>query len=92
MFGHASRPSRIWSFKCKPPHINKPLVADQISLAHQYQHKLVELERARREASDAAIHAAFPDLSSLREAVDVATAEVEAAEAVAKHMRGLRWA
>ena len=81
MFGHESKPSRIWKYDAKPPHGGADVVERQISLAHKYQHRLCEIERARRAACDAAVLARHPDLDALRVAHEAAAKAVEDAEA-----------
>ena len=78
MFGHESKPSKIYSFGCKPPHRNAALVDRQMRDAHRYRNKLVELERARRERVEAAIRrhdTRIAELDGEIEAVDQRIAE-----------------
>jgi hypothetical protein len=62
MFGHESKPSRIYSYKVKTFLTGEDRVLAQIRLAHQYKNKLIELERSRREAVEAAVNAHNPEI------------------------------
>jgi hypothetical protein len=66
MFGHESKPSRIYSYKVKTILTGEDRVLAQIRLAHQYKNKLIELERSRREAVEAAVNAHNPEIPVVR--------------------------
>jgi hypothetical protein len=66
MFGHESKPSRIYSYKVKTILNGEDRVLAQIRLAHQYKNKLIELERSRREAVEAAVNAHNPEIPVVR--------------------------
>ena len=62
MFGHESLPARIFSYGANAPIGNWPLVEDQMRRSHEYKNKIIEVERARRTASDAALAELCPEL------------------------------
>jgi hypothetical protein len=66
MFGHESKPSRIYSYKVKTILNGEDRVLAQIRLAHQYKNKLIELERSRREAVEVAVNAHNPEIPVVR--------------------------
>lgn len=66
MFGHESKPSRIYSYKVKTILAGEDRVLAQIRLAHQYKNKLIELERTRREAVEATVNAHNPEIPMVR--------------------------
>lgn len=43
-------PSRIWTYGCRAPTVGADLVETQLVNAHHYYNKLIEIERARRNA------------------------------------------
>lgn len=66
MFGHPSKPTRIYSYDCKEPS-NLEVIDNQIFLAHVYRNRLVEEELKRRGKVDAAQLDMFPDLAALKQ-------------------------
>lgn len=81
MFGHESLPSCVYKYGCKPPHENMAACEDQFSRAHAYRKKLVEIERARREAVAAKLREMAPELAALQAAAEQASARVDSAVA-----------
>lgn len=57
------------------------LAVEQLRLAHRYQNKLVEIERARRAEANRIIHDAFPDLAELLATAEALDAELDALRA-----------
>ena len=72
-------PTKNYCFHADAPTDNLTEVSDQMHSAHRYRNRLCELERTRREASEATIRRLSPEYSVLAEAYDVAEAAVEAA-------------
>jgi hypothetical protein len=62
MYGNASKPSRIYSYKADGPAPGPGgrEVFDQLHLAHRYRNTLIRLERDRRAAVDAVVADHFP--------------------------------
>lgn len=48
----SSVPTRIWSFHAEPPIVGADMVRETLFAAHQYQNKLVEIEREHRQKYD----------------------------------------
>jgi len=65
---HDSLPSVNWLAGCRGPRENAALVAQQMSRAHKYFNRLVEIERHRCEAYVAARAAMFPALADAERA------------------------
>lgn len=65
MFGKESLPTIVYSYGCKAPHENRAYAEEQISLAHRYRNKLVELERLRRQKVQEAVRLHCPGLLEL---------------------------
>jgi hypothetical protein len=84
MFGHESRPSRIWSFGAKPPVLCLDAVREQMFAAHRYRNALVELERTRREKVEARLRDLHPELVSLDARIAAEEAELESARTAIK--------
>jgi GH24 family phage-related lysozyme (muramidase) len=79
MFGHDSKPSRIYSYGAKPPAEGAKLVDAQMELARRYRNALVRVERKRRERVDEALRALSPDLIKIEAAI--AASEISLTEA-----------
>jgi predicted RNA-binding Zn-ribbon protein involved in translation (DUF1610 family) len=77
MFGHESKPSRIYSYKAKAPAEGLEAVGEQIHLAHRYRNRLIELERVRREQVEAAMREHAPDVARMESHVGELEAEAE---------------
>ena len=97
MFGHESKPSRIWSFKARPPHEGGGLVTEQLRLAHRYRNALVALARHKHEDTEAALLRYRPRLgtlfglaSSLSEAFSAAEDSVKARSVAGRRRDVLR--
>ena len=67
MFGHDSKPSRIFSYGARPPSGNAALVAGQMRRAHVYRNDLVRMELDRRAASETVLRRHFPDVVQAEE-------------------------
>lgn len=81
MFGHDSLPSCIYSYGAKAPTINAELVNAQMSAAHKYGNKLVEIELQRREATNALVRRLSPDLEAAEQAVADLDQRIKAVQA-----------
>lgn len=77
MFGHESKPSRIYSFGAKAPIENADLVDAQMHAAHRYQNRLIEIERNRREAVERAIAEIAPEIGQLDQRIAEAEEALE---------------
>ena len=80
MFGHDSKPSKIYSFSCGEPS-DMTQVEHQLILAHRYRNALVAQERRRREWVASATRRHFPRLVELDELIVQSEAAVTAARA-----------
>lgn len=69
MFGHASQPSRIWSFGANAPVEGLASVEEQMRLAHRYRNALVEVELERRRRVDEALRRLSPELHACEDAI-----------------------
>lgn len=79
MFGHESKPSRIYSYGANAPTVNAELVDQQMRLAHAYRNKLVEQELARRAKVDEALLGLSEELRVLEPKIKEADAKVDQA-------------
>ncbi len=70
MFGNDAQPSVIYRYGAKEPASGLQVVCDQLSLAHRYRNKLVEIERKRRESVAEVVHRLSPDLDTLQNNLD----------------------
>lgn len=71
MFGHDAKPSKIYSFGCKPP--REPMLReclDQMFRAHCYRNDLVRRELDRRKAVQELLLKLCPDVARLQAAFD----------------------
>lgn len=68
----------VYSYGCKPPHVNVPLVEEQLSKAHAYHNKLVEITRAHRVVREEGLLAHAPYAAAVKAHADVLTLLVEA--------------
>jgi hypothetical protein len=84
MFGNKSMPARIYSYKCRPPVQGFELVGDQMWKAHRYKNTLIEIERRRREAVDAAVREHAPRVADVEARLAEAETATDAAEAAIK--------
>jgi hypothetical protein len=78
MFGHASLPSRIYTFDSKPPGANAELVDDQMRRGHRYRNDLVAAERGRRDRIAEAVVRHCPELAAVEAELAAADARIEA--------------
>lgn len=67
----------VYAFGAKPPRSGEDLIAAQISAAHKYYNRLIELRRAQHDATEAARLAHSPKLAEVEAAVAAADAEVD---------------
>lgn len=90
MFGHESKPSKIYSYGANPPTENLGMAEAQFRLAHRYRNELVALERGRRDRVDALLAKLAPGLQSLEADIAAAETQLEDARArkKAKHAAG----
>lgn len=72
--------TKVYKYGCLAPTVNGEVIEQQIARAHQYQHQLVELERARRDAYREARRRLVGDY----EAAEQAYEHAQGAEQVAK--------
>jgi hypothetical protein len=77
--------TKVLNCKAKPPVEGADVVAEQISRAHRYYNRLVELHRAFRAAADAAKLRHIPGLAEAEAAVTAADAAVETLCGQIKH-------
>lgn len=77
MFGHASKPARIYSYGARPPAANGELVAEQMRAGHRYRNALVEAEHKRRARVAEAVARHCPGLAALEEQLAALDAELE---------------
>lgn len=84
MFGHDSKPSRIFSYGALAPREGLDAVREQLKFAHRYRNALVEIELRRRERREALLRQLAPDLDTFAAAVAEAEAALEAEVAEAK--------
>ncbi len=78
MFGHDSKPSKIYSYGAKPPVEGLERVLEQMALMHRYRNRLVEIERDRRGGVEALLRQVAPDLGPLDADVARWGAEIDA--------------
>lgn len=78
MFGHDSKPSRIYSYGAREPVEGLARVEEQMRLAHRYRNRLVELEIQRRAKVDEALRRLSPELANLKGEISGAEARLEA--------------
>jgi hypothetical protein len=81
VFGHASSPSRVYSYGAKAPTQGADVVASQMSLAHKYRNVLVESELIRRKKVEEALRALSPELAETETALKNAGEALAAARA-----------
>ena len=67
----------VYAYGAKPPVSGATVIDEQISLAHRYFNKLIELHRAQREAVATTRAALCPELEAAEAAVSVADEAVE---------------
>lgn len=82
MYGHDSKPSRIYGYNARAPHEGGDLVDEQLGLARVYRNAKIARERDRRVQVEEAVASRFPELAALKAAWDAAEArrqEIEAA-------------
>jgi hypothetical protein len=85
MFGHASDPSRIWTYGAlRPSQESAQGVGQQMWLAHRYYNDLVELELDRRKAVNEASREMHPGLAHAEDELGQALEGVEEALTLAK--------
>lgn len=82
MFGHESKPSRIYSYGASVPTEGRESVIEQLKLAHRYRNNLVELELERRKRVDDTLAKLCPELAHVE--VELAQREVELEQARTK--------
>jgi hypothetical protein len=88
VYGHDSKPSRVYAFKAlAPAGADLDTALEQLRLAHRYGNALVEIERRRRGRVDDLLRARAPAVAGLAPQLEAIEAEVEAAEAVVKRAR-----
>ena len=87
MFGHKSKPSRIYKYGCKKPFYNHDIVEEQLLLAHRYRNDLVECERNRRQCVNDALLELFPELVELEKETEAAETRLEEAIATVKQAK-----
>lgn len=71
--------TRTYKYGLRPPHINAALVSTQISAAHRYYNKLIELERERRDRDAEATRSYAPTIEMLEAWVAAVEERLEAA-------------
>ncbi|WP_397570680.1 hypothetical protein [Schlesneria sp. T3-172] len=71
--------TRNYVYKAYPPATQATAVREQMVAAHRYRNKLVEIELARRAASEETIRRLSPEYAAAAAVVDEAEARVEAA-------------
>lgn len=74
-------PSRIYAYGAHEPTEGLDRVREQLHLAHRYRNTLVEIERRRRERTDAALASHAPDLANVEKQIADAEARLEEAKA-----------
>lgn len=79
MFGHQSKPTRIWTFGAGEPVEGLEVALEQLRLAGCYRNLLCELELARRAAVAETVRRLRPALAAMEEAAARADAELETA-------------
>lgn len=77
MFGHDSKPSRIFSYGARPPGENQELVLQQMRAGHNYRNKLVEIELTRRDRLARKQRELFPEVDRLQTAIEVAAGSLQ---------------
>lgn len=70
-------PAFVYSYGCRKPSFGCELIDAQISAAHKYYNRLIELNREHRQRRDETMRAICPDWDAVQQAVDQAVAEVE---------------
>jgi hypothetical protein len=90
MFGNASQPSKVYEFGAKVAKADLPRAMEILRKSHEYRNKLVELELARRAATDAALAQLSPELAAVEAQLAQAETAVGAAlEACAESRKAL---
>lgn len=84
MYGHDSKPSKIYTYGANAPIAHGDLAIQQLRLANIYHNKLVELERNRRIRVRAELRKISPQLAQLDQDIELAEEELEAARAERK--------
>jgi hypothetical protein len=69
--------TKVYSYGCKNPRVGSELIDQQISLAHKYYNKLIELQRKQMEDAENARREMFPEFAAIEQLVTDADAEVE---------------
>jgi len=87
MFGHKSKPSKVYAYGATIRKADLPQAVDVLRTAHRYRNKLVELEHRRREAVDDLCRELSPTLRAVEAAYEAAD---EAAKAAVSDARALR--
>lgn len=83
-------PTLVYKYGLRPPTLNGDIVAAQMSLAHKYYNKLIEIERHRREVARGILQA-HPDVAPLEAEVSGLDTELETArEAIRKERQKTR--
>lgn len=82
MFGHASQPSRIFSYGAKVPTDGATMVDAQMELARRYRNALVRVERRRRDRVEAAMLDLQPELRRIETAIAAAQAARDTARKI----------
>ena len=77
MFGHKSKPSRVWKFAVKVPPREQPHIFDELRRANRYRNKLVELEIVRRKRVHDFLQQIDPPLAELVEREQSKEGEIE---------------
>src|SRR5262245_27915618 len=76
MFGHASLPSKNWSYGAfKPSPIEA--VSQQMKDGHKYRNNLVQVERNRRVKVNEAMNTRFPELARVEEDITRVLGEMD---------------
>src|SRR5690606_6841618 len=75
MYGHVSAPTRVYRYGARTPHEGLDALRSQEREAHRLRNALIEIERDRRAAAEAAILAHAPDVAAALARV----AEIDAA-------------
>jgi hypothetical protein len=83
---HGSDPSINWLAHAKPPVIGAEVVDQQLSAAHRYYNRLIEIERERRARYRAERDRLFPELEAAQAEADRLDAELEAKRAEIKKL------
>lgn len=84
MYGHESKPSRIYAYEARSVVLGGDLVAAQLQMAQKYRNDYIAIERARREAVAAVMAEFAPDIPRLEGVRDAAVDHVKDLESALK--------